>query len=197
MSSTASLAKGDASHSDGFEKRKIPSYPLGHRIQRAIWGLTWLFLASWTPPFFRRWRIFLLNLFGANVHSRADVRGSARVWLPKNLTMGPKTTLGEGVICYNMAPVTIHHDTVVSQRTHICAGTHDYRLASHPLVTKPIEIGPYAWVAAEVFLAPGTTVSEGCVVGARSVVHGKLKPWMVYSGHPATILKPRPLDMHN
>lgn len=183
--------------SDGFEKRRVPTFPLGHRIQRAIWSLTWLLLASWTPPIFRRWRIFLLNLFGAKIHARADVRGSVKVWLPKNLTMGAKTVLGEGVICYNMAPVTIHHDSVVSQRAHLCAGTHDYRLASNPLVTKPIEIGPYAWVASEAFLAPGTTVSEGCVVGARSVVHGRLTPWMVYSGHPAKVLKPRPLDMHN
>lgn len=181
---------------DGFEKRKIPSYPVSHKIKRALWAIVWCLFASWTPPSFRKWRIFLLNMFGANVHSRADVRGSAKIWYPKNLIMEAKTTLAEGVICYNMAPVTIYHDTVVSQRTHICAGTHDYKLASHPLVTMPIEIGPYAWVAAEVFVGPGTTVSEGCVVGARSVVNGKLKPWMVYIGNPAQAIKIRILNMN-
>jgi putative colanic acid biosynthesis acetyltransferase WcaF len=176
---------------DGYENRRLPSFSIRHRIIRLVWNLTWFLLASWTPRYMYKWRRFLLNLFGANLHKRADVRGSARVWYPPNLTMGPRTMLAEKVNCYNMAPVLINHDTLISQGVYICAGTHDYTLASHPLVTRSIEIGPFVWVAAEAFLSPGCTVQEGCVIGARSVVNGKLQPWKVYAGNPAIAIRDR------
>lgn len=179
---------------DPFEKRKRPSFPLGHKVKRAMWNVTWLLLASWTPSKWNRWRCFLLVLFGAKLHRSAHVRGSARVWYPPNLEMRERTMISDGVNCYNMAPVRIYRDTLVSQRTHICAGTHDYTLASHPLVVRPIEIGPCAWVAAEAFLSPGCKVAEGCVIGARAVVAGTLEPWKVYSGNPARVIKHRDYD---
>ena len=41
-----------------------PSFSLGHRLIRLVWGIIWALLASWTPAPMHRWRIFLLNLFG-------------------------------------------------------------------------------------------------------------------------------------
>lgn len=173
---------------------RAPSFPLRHRLLRLLWNLVWLLAASWTPKRFARWRRFLLRLFGAQMAERSDVRASARVWYPPWLTMGRATVLADGVICYNMAPITIHENTIISQRAFLCAGTHDYTKGSHPLVTRPIEIGPHAWVAAEAFVGPGAKVAEGCVVGARAVVNGRLEPWSVYAGNPAARIKIRGYD---
>ncbi|RYF46866.1 MAG: putative colanic acid biosynthesis acetyltransferase, partial [Cytophagaceae bacterium] len=48
-----------------------------------------------------------------------------------------------------------------------------------------------AWVAAEVFIHPGVTIGNGCVIGARSVVVSDMPQWMVCTGHPCKPLKPR------
>ncbi|SIS92776.1 LbetaH domain-containing protein [Phaeovulum vinaykumarii] len=173
---------------------RAPSFPLRHRLLRLIWMIVWALGASWTPKKLVRWRRFLLRLFGASMADRTDVRGSARVWYPPWLRMERATVLAEGVICYNMAPITIRENTIISQRAFLCAGTHDYTRGSHPLVTRPIEIGPHAWVCAESFVGPGAVVSEGCVVGARAVVNGRLAPWGVYAGNPATRIKERQFD---
>ena len=60
-----------------------------------------------------------------------------------------------------------------------------------PLVTAPIIIGENAWLGADVFVGPGVTVGELCVVGARSVVMKDLPPRMICAGQPCRPLKPR------
>ena len=165
-----------------------------NKVLRAVWSMVWFVFASWTPAPLAPWRRLLLRAFGAQMADSADVRGGARVWYPANLTMEERTVIADGVNCYNMAQVLIHHDSIVSQRVHLCAGTHDYTSKSHPLVVKPISVGPHAWLAAEAFVSPGTSVSEGVVVGARSVVYGMLTPWVVYAGNPAVVLKEREFD---
>lgn len=173
---------------------KAPNFSKKHRIIRLLWGAIWLVCASWTPRQFAPWRRFLLRRFGATLTSTSDVRGSARVWYPVNLTMERACILADGVNCYNMAPILIRENSIISQGAYLCGGTHDYTKGKHPLITRPIVIGPHAWVAAEAFIGPGAVVSEGCVIGARAVVSGQTDPWSVYAGNPATRIKERIFD---
>jgi len=96
-----------------------------------------------------------------------------------------------GTEIYNFAPVEIGAHVVVSQRGYVCTSTHDYTHPHFPLVSSPIRIESQAWVAAEVFLAPGVTVGEGAVIGACSVVTKSMPPRMVCAGNPCRPLKER------
>jgi putative colanic acid biosynthesis acetyltransferase WcaF len=179
---------------DANEARSLtggPSFPLTHRLVRLLWTITWFTLASWTPRQLHPWRRFLLRLFGARLAARTDVRGSVRIWYPANLAMGPSTTLAAGVICYNMAPITLGAGTIVSQRAHLCTGTHDTHSKSFQLLAQPITIGNQVWIAAEAFVGPNTVIGDGAVLGARAVAFGTLEPWTVYAGNPARILRAR------
>lgn len=169
-----------------------PSFSLRHRIVRAIWVVTWTVFASWTPPQLRRWRILLLRLFGAKLHSTVQVYGSARIWYPPNLAMNARSSLGPGVQCYCMAPITIGAFTVVSQRAHLCTGTHDILNSVFQLQTRPISIGANAWICAEAFIGPGVAVGEGAVLAARGVAFYNIPDWEVHRGNPAIRIKNRP-----
>lgn len=182
------------SEADLISGRAAPCFSIGHRILRLVWGMVWRLFGSWTPAPFNRWRLFLLRLFGARLHPTAQVRGTARVWYPPNLTMQAHSTIGAEAEIYNMAPVVIGENSIVSQRAYLCGGTHDFTRASNPLITRPITIGPNVWVAADAFIGPGVTVPEGCVIGARAVVTGRLEPWTVYVGNPARAIKRRDYD---
>jgi putative colanic acid biosynthesis acetyltransferase WcaF len=167
------------------------SFPLRHRLLRAAWIGCWGLLASWTPPMLHGWRRTLLRLFGASVAKTARIHGSVRVWYPPNLTLGDNALVGPGVHCYSMAPIRIGADAVVSQRAHLCAGTHDVDDPHFQLKAMPIEIGAGAWVATEAFVGPGVAIGEGAVLGARGVTVKDLDAWGIYAGNPARFIRTR------
>lgn len=179
----------DAAESDPL--RGGPSFSLENRLRRAAWNLAWLLFASWTPRQLHPWRRFLLRAFGAKMAETADVRGRARVWYPPHLTMEAGAVIGPGANCYNMAPISIGAGTLISQRAHLCAGSHDIDSPTFQLVARPITIGADVWVAAEAFVGPGVTIGEGAVLGARGVALRDLQAWTVYTGNPAGPLRER------
>lgn len=168
-----------------------PSFSLRNRIVRAVWGLTWALLASWTPPPLHAWRRMLLVLFGAKMGKGARVYGSARIWLPANLQMGDHAVIGWNVNCYCQGKITLGDYAIVSQFAHLVAGTHDIDDPAFQLRTRPIEIGAHAWVAANAFVGPGVTIGEGAVLGACGVAFKNMAPWTVYVGNPAREVRKR------
>jgi putative colanic acid biosynthesis acetyltransferase WcaF len=167
------------------------SFSLRNRIYRALWSVTWLLLASWTPPQLHAWRRFLLRLFGAKIASTAGIYPSARIWSPANLEMGKFSFIGPRVQIYSMAKITFAPYSLASQGAHICAGSHDIEDVNFQLKASPITIGYRAWIAAEAFVGPGVTVGEGAVLGARACAFQNLEAWTVFVGNPARAIKKR------
>lgn len=168
-----------------------PSFSLRNRVHRMIWNAAWFLLASWTPPALHAWRRGLLKAFGATINGRCDVRGSARVWYPPNLRMARGSLIAERVNCYNMAMISLDEDALVSQGAHLCAGNHDIDDPAFQLIARPITLRRQCWVATESFVAPGVTIGEGAVLGARAVAFRDLEPWTLYIGNPAQIRRTR------
>ena len=164
------------------------------RVLRKTWACVSLLLFRLSPTPLHCWRRFLLRAFGAKIGRRARIYPTVRVWAPWNLVLGNESTLGYRVNCYNCATVTLEDWALVSQDTTLCAATHDYRLSSFPLVTRPISVGKHAWVCAEAFIGPGVNIGEGAVVGARSCVVADVAAWTVVGGNPAKFLKMRKLE---
>lgn len=140
---------------------------------------------------FRAW---LLRLFGANIPEPAQVVvfPTAKVVFPWKLRLAPRAMVGRNVHIYNLGPVALERGATISQNCHLCAGSHDYRFWSMPLVVAPIVIGENAWLGADVFVGPGVTIGELSVVGARSVVVRDLPARKICVGHPCRPVKDRP-----
>jgi putative colanic acid biosynthesis acetyltransferase WcaF len=170
------------------------TFSLSNRLERALWSVTWLLLARWTPIPAFGWRRFLVRLFGGRIDPTAKIYPSVAIWYPRNLEMAAYTCLGKDVDCYNMAPIRLDAFSLVSQGAHLCAGTHDVDDDHFQLVAKPIAIGNKAWVAAEAFVGPGVTIGDGAVLGARAVTVKSLQPMMIYAGNPARPLRERKIS---
>ncbi len=169
-----------------------PSFSLGNRLLRLLWGLIWLVFFMPSPRPFHAWRAFLLRLFGANLGQYVHVYPHVKVWAPWQLTLGNRVGIADGVTLYNMAPITIGDDCVISQGAHLCGGSHDIDSENFQLITKPIKLEKKVWVCADAFIGPGVSVAEGCVLGARAVVVKTItEPWSVWVGNPAVIKKMR------
>jgi putative colanic acid biosynthesis acetyltransferase WcaF len=175
---------------DAEPPRAIDTSPHGmsHRIGRVMWGIVWVTLFRTSPRPLHAWRNLLLRLFGANLHATSRVYPRAKVWAPWNLVMHEHACLADDVDCYAVERIEIGAYTTVSQYSYLCGATHDFEDVRHPLVPLPITIGRRAWIAADVFVAPGVTIGDGAVVGARSSVFGDLPAWTIATGSPA---KPR------
>jgi putative colanic acid biosynthesis acetyltransferase WcaF len=167
------------------------SFPLKDRLRRALWNFVQGTLFRWSPRPMHAWRAILLRAFGAEIGRGAHVYPGARVWAPWNLVVGEETGVADGVILYSQGLITLGRRVVISQGSHLCAGTHDYEKAGFPLITKPIVVSDHAWIAAEAFVHPGVTISEGAVIGARSVVTKDMPAWTVCAGHPCKPIKER------
>lgn len=172
------------------QNRSAVKYSRLEQMRRILWMAGWLvFRLSPRPCFgFRRW---WLRLFGASVGSEVHVYPSAHVYFPWNLQIGDWSAIGEWALIYNLGMVRIGERTTLSQRVHVCAGTHDYRDPAMPLLKPPVSIQNSAWICADAFIGPGVTVHEGAVVGARSVVVKDVAAWTVVGGNPARFLKAR------
>ena len=174
------------------EDRHVSAYSTNEKIGRMLWAMVQATVFRYSFHTHNRWRIWLLNRFGASVHPTCVIRRSVRVECPWNLTMGRNGCLGDRATAYCLGPITIGERVSVSQDAYLCAGSHDYTRVDLPLTRPPITIENEAWVAAGAFVGPGTTIGEGSVVGARAVVFKNTNPWMIYAGNPAQPVKDRP-----
>ena len=172
----------------------VTPYPRREVLRRWLWAAVQATLFRWSPRPLHTWRAWLLRLFGADipVPGQVVVFPTVRVLFPWRLKLAPRTMLGREVLVYNPASITLARGANVSQGCHLCTGTHDYTQWSMPLVTRPITIGANAWLGAEVFVGPGVTIGELCVIGARAVVVKDQPEAMVCAGQPCRPLKPRP-----
>jgi putative colanic acid biosynthesis acetyltransferase WcaF len=130
---------------------------------------------------------------GATIGKGVRMYSSTSVYFPWNLRLGNYVSLGEHALIYNLGPVFIDDHVTVSQRAHVCAGSHDYTRPEMPLEKPPVSIGRHAWICADAFIGPNVHIEEGAVVAARAVVVKNVSAWDVVGGNPAKFIKKRVL----
>ena len=151
----------------------------------AVWQLAQATVFACSPQYAYAWRRGLLRLFGAKVGKGVLVRQSARVTYPWFVTFGDHCWIGDHAEIYSVAPITIGANAVVSQRSYICAGTHDHMLLNFPVIGKAVEIGDEVWVATDCFVGPGVRIGKGAIVAARSTVTADVEEATIVAGNPA------------
>ena len=118
---------------------------------------------------------------GNNVH----IDPSAKIFIPWNLKIGDWSSVGFEALLYNLGPLTIGEKVTISQRAHLCGGSHDYRSPAMDLIKAPITVEDGVWVCADAFIGPGVKVGRSAVVGARAVVVKDVADGVVVAGNPA------------
>ncbi len=156
-----------------------------------LWWLVQATLFAWSPQFAYGFRAWLLRLFGANVGKNTVIRPTVIVTFPWKVSIGDYAWIGDDVVLYSLGEIEIGENAVVSQRSYLCTGGHDYTKPTFDIFAKKIVIEPEAWVATDVFVAPGVRIGRGSVVGARSSVFKDMPPMMICVGNPAKPMQPR------
>ena len=114
-----------------------------------------------------------------------------QITYPWKLSIGDHAWIGDDVVLYTLGQIAIGAHAVVSQRSYLCTGSHDYTRETFDIFARSIVIGAQAWLATDVFVAPGVEIGAGTVVGARSSVFKSLPAGVVASGSPAKVVRAR------
>lgn len=168
------------------------SFGLKNKLKRILWNLFyWILFRPFDLRFFAGWRNFVLRLFGAKIGYKANIYASVKIWAPWNLEVGDFSSIAPEVDCYNQGKIIIGKQTVISQKSYLCASSHDHSISNFPLILKPITIDNQVWIAAAAFIGPGVHIGEGAVIGAKSAVFKEVDSWSVVGGNPAKFIKKR------
>lgn len=169
--------------------------PAGFRGRSALvvqlWWIVQASLFAWSPQFLYGWRRFLLRLFGANIGQNVIVRPNVKVTYPWKVSIGDFSWIGDNVELYSLGEIEIGMNVVISQKCYLCTGSHDYQAEDFRIYAEKISVKDECWLATDVYVAPGITIHEGIVVGARSSVFKDLSKPGIYTGSPAKFVKER------
>lgn len=158
-----------------------------------IWNIVWTIFLKWTPKKMNWCRLLCLKLFGAKIHGRPFVFSSAKIFAPFNLEIYDHACIGPMVNIYNLGMVILGENSIISQETMLCGGTHDLTLHHLPLMVGDIEIGKDVFIGVKAVVLPGLTIKDGSVIGAASVVTKDVSEWTIVAGNPAREIGKRSL----
>lgn len=130
----------------------------------------------------------LLGAFGEG----SEIRPPLRCDYGYQTTFGARSFANWGLICLDVATVTIGDDVQMGPNVQLLTATHP--LEPEPRRNKweaaePIVIGDNVWLGGGVIVGPGVTIGADTVVGAGAVVTRDLPAGVVAVGAPARVIR--------
>jgi maltose O-acetyltransferase len=130
----------------------------------------------------------LLGAFGEG----SDIRPPFRCDYGYQTSIGSRTFANFGLVCLDVATVTIGDDVQLGPNVQLLTPTHP--VAAGPRRDKweaalPIAIGDNVWLGGGVIVLPGVTIGANTVVGAGAVVTRDLPADVVAVGNPARVVR--------
>lgn len=121
------------------------------------------------------------------------------VWLNGDrIELGDRVSFNYGCYVNGYGGLLIGDDSTFGPYVMIHTANHDFGDGSKGVAELgwrdqgPVRIGSMAWIGMGACILPGTTIGEGCVVGAGGIVVDDLEPWTISVGNPARPVKERP-----
>jgi len=175
-----------------LNKFTLPKNFRGHSsmVVQLWWMVDFLFFKL-SPQFMYGFRRFLLRIFGAKIGQGVIIRPSVTITYPWKVSIGDYSWIGDNAELYSLGEIEIGSNVVISQKSYLCAASHDYSKDNFPIWSKKITIEDECWLATDVYVAPGITIGKGTVVGARSSVFTNLPSGKICIGSPAKVIKDR------
>ena len=136
-------------------------------------------------------RLLVIRLWGGRIEPGATVYHGFQMRNARRLTIGARSSIGDGAILDARGGLTIGRDVNLSTQVHIWTAQHGWNDPDFAFESAPVVIGDHVWLGARVSVLPGVTIGEGAVVATGSVVTKSLEPYGLYAGVPAKRLRDR------
>nr|AEE65503.1 galactoside O-acetyltransferase [uncultured bacterium BAC AB649/1850] len=121
-----------------------------------------------------------------------EIRPPFRCDYGRHTTIGARTFANFGLICLDVAPITIGDDVQIGPNVQLLTPLHPVAAGLRRdkwEAARPITIGDNVWLGGGVIVCPGVTIGADTVVGAGAVVVRDLPAGVVAVGNPARVVK--------
>jgi putative colanic acid biosynthesis acetyltransferase WcaF len=161
------------------------AWPIVQLFLRVIWG-TFGFVLWTTLPFCRS---FLLRVFGAKVGRGCTFSRTVQITIPWNLIIGNDCHFADHSILYSLGIITLGNNVRIDTRAHLCAGSHDMKDTTFPLVRPPISVGDGSFIGVDAYVAPGVSLGSNVIVHPRTSVYRSFEDSVELLGNPAKVVE--------
>lgn len=110
------------------------------------------------------------------------------------LKVGSNVIIGNDNFIQASGGVTLCDNVMLGPGVKVWSVNHKYDDPDVPIIDQgyhlgPIFIGAGSWLGANVFIMPGVTIPEGCIVSAGSIVHKRsYPPYSIIAGNPCRVI---------
>jgi virginiamycin A acetyltransferase len=129
---------------------------------------------------------------GANIDSFVKIKS---VGGTGDIIIGENTFINSGVVIYSGNGVSIGKNVLIAANCTLAPVNHEYRSKNKNIVEQRfvssrggIIIKDDVWIGANSVILDGSVIEEGVVVGAQSLIRGRLEPYTVYAGNPPKVI---------
>jgi maltose O-acetyltransferase len=139
----------------------------------------------------REMRELLVELLGA-IGPETNIRPPFYCDYGYQTFIGARTFANFGLVCLDVARVTIGDDVQIGPNVQLLTPTHPVEPEARRAkweAAEPITIGDNVWLGGGVIVCPGVTIGANTVVGAGSVVTKDLPADVVAVGNPARVVR--------
>jgi len=141
-------------------------------------------------------KTFLLRIRGFDIGRNVRVVSSVKLKL-KMLSVGDNSFIGHDTLIEGgNAYVRIGKNVDIAPRCVIVTGTHEIGVSKHRAgigKSEDVMIGDGTWIGAHSTILGGTSIGQGCIIGAGSLVHGNIDDNCLVAGVPAKFIRGLPL----
>ena len=191
------IARGTVDGSDGVPSHGVTTM---QRIKSWYWSLreNVKLLVLWFIGEFPMgpgaWlRARCLPFFLESIGKNTVIQHGFRVTSPQTVSIGSNCSLGQGVFIAGGGGVRIGNWVGLGPDVKIWSVNHRFDDVDRPWLLQGWEYAEVVveddvWLAANVFVVPGTTIGRGAIVAAGSVVNKSIPPYALFAGNPGRVV---------
>jgi len=113
----------------------------------------------------------------------------------EGVIIGTNVSIGRRCFISCADKISIGNNCVFGPNVTVVDNNHAYTDLSKPISAQgisspiPVSIGPDCWIGTNAVILPGSHIGKHCIIGANSVVSGKVPDYSVLAGIPGKIVK--------
>lgn len=122
-----------------------------------------------------------------------DLMPGYRIYRGDLIALGKGVHFGNNIFIDARGGLEIGTNVIFAPDVSILTYNHDFRDPewkpySPAFILKKVTVGSHCWIGKNVILLPGSSIGDGCVIGAGSVVSGRIPPGSIVAGNPAQVI---------
>lgn len=166
-----------------------------------VTGFLWWFAAEIPSHHFRR---FCYRLAGMKIGSGSTIHMRARIYDPRNITIGNDTLIGERStldgrkqLPNSQGGLEIGSHVDIASEVMIWTSQHDIHAEDMRAIEEKVKIGDFVFIGPRSIILPGVNIGDGAVIAAGAVVTQDVAKNSIVAGIPAKEIGKRKIENLN